>query len=88
VIRKALVEIAPDEKSTIEDMKFGEIVGSYVYHGAVPDGYSADAMSSVEDSIKEDVALLRALPLIREDTRIVGLKFDIETGLLSKVESG
>ena len=40
--------------------------------------------SSVEESIKEDIALLRASPLIRKDTQIVGLKYEIDTGLLSE----
>jgi carbonic anhydrase len=30
-VRKALVEIAPEEKGRIEATNFGEITGSYVY---------------------------------------------------------
>ena len=39
----------------------------------------------VEDSVREDVALLKASPWIRKDTQIVGLKYDINTGELSEV---
>lgn len=38
-----------------------------------------------EQSVKEDVRLIRASPLIRKSTRIVGLVYDIKTGLLSEV---
>ena len=41
---------------------------------------------SVEESIREDLELLKASPLIRKDTQIVGVKYDISTGLLSEVE--
>lgn len=40
---------------------------------------------SVEESIREDLKLLTASPLIRKDTQLVGLKYDIATGLLSEV---
>jgi carbonic anhydrase len=41
---------------------------------------------SIEESIREDVAILKASPLIRKDTQIVGVKYDINTGILSQVE--
>jgi carbonic anhydrase len=41
---------------------------------------------SIEESIREDVAILKASPLIRKDTQIVGVKYDIDTGILSQVE--
>lgn len=41
---------------------------------------------SIEESILEDVAMLKASPLIRKDTQIVGLKYDVWTGTLSEVE--
>jgi carbonic anhydrase len=66
-IKKALVEISPDEKADIETWKFGEIKGS------------------VEDSVREDVALLKASPLIKDSTQIIGLVWDINTGVLSEV---
>ncbi|KAK4935064.1 hypothetical protein LTR10_023796 [Elasticomyces elasticus] len=40
----------------------------------------------VEDSIREDVAILKASPLIKNSTRIVGLSYDINTGILSEVK--
>jgi carbonic anhydrase len=43
-------------------------------------------VASVEKSIREDVALLRASPLIKKDTQIVGLKYDIQTGLLAEID--
>ena len=41
---------------------------------------------SVEDSIRTDIALLKASPLIKKSTQIVGLAYEIETGLLREVE--
>jgi carbonic anhydrase len=43
---------------------------------------------SIEDSVREDVAMLKASPWIKDSTQIVGLKYDIETGLLSEVDGG
>ena len=43
-------------------------------------------MRSIEDSVREDIAILKASPLIKKSTQIIGLKYDIETGLLSEVE--
>lgn len=42
-------------------------------------------LRSIEESIRDDLRLLRASPLIRKDINIVGLKHVIETGLLSEV---
>ncbi|PMD63488.1 carbonic anhydrase [Hyaloscypha bicolor E] len=63
-IKEALLQIAPEEKASIEASKFGEIKGS----------------------IREDLALIRASPLIKKTTQVVGLKYDIHTGVLSQVE--
>jgi len=46
----------------------------------------SDFCASVQDSVKEDVALLKASPLINNTTNIVGLVYDIKTGLLSEVK--
>ncbi|KAE9969563.1 hypothetical protein EG328_006806 [Venturia inaequalis] len=67
-IKKALLEIAPEAKNSIEATKFGEITGS------------------IEDTVREDVAILRASPLIKKSTQIVGLNWDIKTGVLSVVD--
>ncbi|KAG9238931.1 carbonic anhydrase [Amylocarpus encephaloides] len=67
VVQQALIEIAPEEKATIEGMKFGEI------------------KNSIEDSVREDMAMLRASPLITKSTQIVGLAYDIKTGVLTEV---
>lgn len=48
----------------------------------------ADNMTRIEESIREDIALLRASPLIKQNTQVIGLKYDIHTGLLSPVEEG
>ena len=45
-----------------------------------------DQNGSIEDSVREDIALLKASPLIKRDTQIVGLKYDIDTGVLSEVK--
>ncbi|KAF8852868.1 carbonic anhydrase [Acephala macrosclerotiorum] len=63
-IKKALLELAPEEKSLIEDAKYGEITGS----------------------VREDLALIRASPLIKKTTQVIGLKYDIHTGVLTQVE--
>jgi len=39
----------------------------------------------IEESIREDLALLKASPLIKKTTQIVGLKLDISTGMLTEV---
>ncbi|UKZ68818.1 uncharacterized protein TrAtP1_009837 [Trichoderma atroviride] len=67
-IKKALVEIAPQEKTSIEASKFGEI------------------KNSIEESIREDIELLKASPLIKDDTQIIGLAYDTATGALTEVE--
>lgn len=43
-------------------------------------------VNRIEESIREDLALIRASPLIKKTTQIVGLKYDISTGVLSQVE--
>jgi carbonic anhydrase len=43
-------------------------------------------MRRIEESIREDIALLRASPLIKKSTQIVGIKYDTATGILSIVE--
>ncbi|KAH6663511.1 carbonic anhydrase [Halenospora varia] len=67
-IKKALLEVAPEAKTTIEAMGFGEIKGS------------------IEDTIREDIALLKASPLIKKTTQIIGLAYDIKTGILTEVK--
>jgi len=67
-IKEALLEIAPQEKASLEASKFGEIKGS------------------IEESVLEDLALIRASPLIKKTTQIVGLKYDIFTGVLTQVK--
>lgn len=48
-------------------------------------------MHRIEKSLREDIAALKASPLIKKGTSIIGLAYDIDTGLLSEVrenESG
>ncbi|KAL2066923.1 hypothetical protein VTL71DRAFT_1347 [Oculimacula yallundae] len=40
---------------------------------------------SIEESVLKDLALLRASPLIKKSTQIVGLKYNIHTGILTQV---
>lgn len=47
---------------------------------------NAHGSHSIEESVGEDVAYLKASPFIKKDTQIIGLKYDIETGILSEVE--
>ncbi|KAJ5628758.1 hypothetical protein N7490_010986 [Penicillium lividum] len=42
--------------------------------------------NSIEDSIREDIALIRASPLIKKNIQILGLAFDTSTGLLTEIE--
>jgi carbonic anhydrase len=41
---------------------------------------------SVEESVLEDLAILKASPLIKQSTQIVGLVYDIKTGILTEVK--
>ncbi|KAK1067219.1 hypothetical protein LTR74_006587 [Friedmanniomyces endolithicus] len=41
---------------------------------------------SIEDSVIEDIEILRASPWIKESTQLIGLKYDIDTGKLDVVE--
>ena len=45
-------------------------------------------MTSLEQSVKDDLAILKASPLVRKELRenASGFIFDIKTGLLSAVE--
>lgn len=45
-----------------------------------------EILGSVEETIKEDVALLKASPFITPGTRIIGLKYDIMTGVAETLE--
>lgn len=40
----------------------------------------------IEDSVREDLKLLRQSPWIKDSTQLVGLKYEIESGKLSIVE--
>jgi len=41
--------------------------------------------NSIEDSVRGDVAMLKASPLIKNSTQIIGLAYDINTGVLTEV---
>lgn len=36
--------------------------------------------------MREDLALIKASPLIKKTTQVIGLKYDIHTGILTQVE--
>jgi carbonic anhydrase len=42
---------------------------------------------SIEDTIREDLAILKSSPLIKKTTQIVGLALDIHTGILTEVKA-
>jgi carbonic anhydrase len=42
-------------------------------------------LSSIEDSIREDIAIIKASPLIKKSTQVVGLAYDIKTGVLTEI---
>ncbi|KAH8894497.1 carbonic anhydrase [Thozetella sp. PMI_491] len=44
-----------------------------------------EILGSIEDSVREDVAFLSASPFVTPGTRIVGLKYDISTGVATQV---
>jgi carbonic anhydrase len=85
-IKNKLLEIAPKEKDLIDKSNFGEIAGSYVKSCQLSPRVIVDSFCSIEESLREDIALLKASPLIRKDTQIVGLKYDINTGVVSEVK--
>ena len=87
-IKKALSEIAPTESDKWQNSSFGEITKGYVIQAYGPHEAWNDTnylITSVEASVAEDLELLRASPLIKTNTQLVGLVYDIETGLLSQV---
>jgi carbonic anhydrase len=86
-IKKALLDVAPEAKDLINASKFGEIKHSYVVDLRL---FLRDLLTmgkSIEESIREDVAFLKASPFIRKDSQIVGLKYNIMTGELSEVDT-
>lgn len=42
--------------------------------------------TSIEDSVREDVAILRSSPFITKGTSLIGMKYDVETGKVTVVE--
>ena len=46
----------------------------------------ANKMRSVDQSIKDDVALLKAWPFLGKDTKVLGFNLDVKTGLLTVVK--
>jgi carbonic anhydrase len=53
------------------------------------DGLSFGAITDVPKSVQEDLAILKASPLVRKELaeKISGFVFDIKTGLLTPVEA-
>ena len=44
------------------------------------------SFTDMERALRDDVALLRASPLLRPDTRIAGLVYDVATGRVAQIE--
>lgn len=87
MVRERLLRAAPFEKAHIETMSFGEIKGSYVF--LHPSGVVSSMLiagKSIEDSVREDVAILRSSPFVAKGTPLVGMKYDVETGEVTVVE--
>ncbi|KAJ5831918.1 hypothetical protein N7474_000229 [Penicillium riverlandense] len=45
-----------------------------------------EIVGTIEESLREDVALLRTSPLVKPGTWIVGLKYDTGTGVVTQIE--
>jgi carbonic anhydrase len=43
-------------------------------------------LARIEDSVREDVAILRESPFIKQGTQIIGLTYDVGTGKVHMVE--
>ena len=43
-------------------------------------------MCSVDKSVREDVALLKAWPFLGKETKVLGFNLDVKTGLLTEVK--
>jgi len=43
-------------------------------------------VDSVDESVREDVALLKAWPFLGKDTKVLGYNLDVKTGLLTEVK--
>lgn len=41
----------------------------------------------MEQSVRDDIALLKAEPLLADDINVLGYVLDLETGLLSEVKA-
>lgn len=63
----------------LEKLKTGKLHAGMVAH-------HSNNRHSIEESIREDVALLKASPLIKDDTQIIGLAYDTATGALTEVD--
>lgn len=55
--------------------------------GREPGDVPFHAFSSLEEVTREDVAIYRAAPLVRQDIRVRGFVFDVATGLLTEVDA-
>jgi hypothetical protein len=40
----------------------------------------------VDESVREDVALLKAWPFLGQNTKVLGYSLDVKTGLLTEVK--
>lgn len=85
-IRDHLLKLAPDEKAIIEKETFGEIRGSYVHFKHWSIDKHANKYISFEDSIKEDIEVLRNSSWIKKDTGIIGLKYETHKGTIHYVD--
>jgi carbonic anhydrase len=47
--------------------------------GEIPEG-------QLEQTIRDDIKILKETPLLRDEINVLGLKLDLETGLLSEVK--
>lgn len=86
-VRKMLKERVPDKAAEIDQMKFGEILEYET--SPPPDGYRMAMLTvrrSVDESIREDLKVLRESPYLSKDLNILGYSLDIHTGLLTEVK--
>jgi carbonic anhydrase len=63
--------------------KLGEDLGAEA--GSAAAGVDFEPFSDVDQSVKDDVATIKASPLVRKDTPVSGFVYHVETGAIRRV---
>ncbi|CAG8958311.1 hypothetical protein HYFRA_00000666 [Hymenoscyphus fraxineus] len=87
IIREKLIERLPHQQE-IDTMEFGSIKECVIPSTFKPQFTDSDISIGLEQSVMEDLKMLRENPLVRKDLAqgATGYIFDIKTGVLSPVE--